>query len=63
VSGPTVHDDPQSNALHFLVWHGEEERFAEVAEAVNVEIDQKGQLLSVEITNASCFLRAAIGMD
>ena len=58
---PTVHYDPQSDVLYFLVQDGEEEKFVEVAEGVNVELDKEGQLLGVEILNASCFLRAAIG--
>ncbi len=33
----TVHYDPQSDVLYFLVRDGEEERFVEVAEGVNVE--------------------------
>jgi len=40
---PTVHYDPQSDVLYFLVRDGEEERFMEVAEGVNVELDQEGQ--------------------
>ena len=35
----------------------------EVAEGVNVELDEEGQLLGVEILNASRFLRAAIGPE
>jgi uncharacterized protein YuzE len=34
-----------------------------VAEGINVELDQEGQLLGVEIMDASRFLPAAIGMD
>jgi uncharacterized protein YuzE len=60
---PTVHYDPQSDVLYFLVREGEEERFVEVVEGVNVELDQEGQLLGVEILNASRFLRAAIGPE
>ena len=33
----TVHYDPQSDVVYFLVRNGEEERFVEVAEGVNVE--------------------------
>jgi uncharacterized protein YuzE len=35
MSRPTVHYDPQSDVLYFLVQDGEEERFVEVAEGVN----------------------------
>jgi len=35
----------------------------EVAEGVNVELDEEGQLLGVEILNASRFLRATIGPE
>ncbi len=60
---PTVHYDPQSDTLYFLVRDGEEERFVEVAEGINVELDREGQLLGVEILNVSRFLRAAIGPE
>ena len=60
---PTVHYDPQSDVLYFLIRDGEEERFVEVAEGVNVELDEEGQLLGVEILNASRFLRATIGPE
>lgn len=60
---PTVHYDPQSDVLYLLVREGEEERFEEVAEGVNVELDEEGQLLGVEILNASRFLRATIGPE
>ena len=63
MSRPTVHYGPQSDGLYFLVRDGEEERFFEVAEGVNVELDQEGQLLGVEILNASRFLRATIGPE
>jgi uncharacterized protein YuzE len=35
----------------------------EVTEGVNVELDQEGQLIGVEILNASRFLRATIGPE
>ncbi len=60
---PTVHYDPQSDVLYFLVQDGEEEKFVEVAEGVNVELDKEGQLLGVEILNVSRFLRAAVGSE
>ena len=63
MSRPTVHYDPQSDILYFLVRDGEEERFVEVAEGVNVELDQEGQLLGVEIMNASRFLLTTIGSE
>ncbi|MBM3150524.1 MAG: DUF2283 domain-containing protein [Chloroflexi bacterium] len=56
---PAVHYNPQNDTLYFLVRDGEEERFVAVAEGVNVELDQEGQLLSLEILNASRFLRVA----
>ncbi len=60
---PTVHYDAKSDVLYFLVREGEEDRFVEVAEGVNVELDEQGQLLGVEILNASHFLRMAIGPE
>ncbi len=60
---PTVHYDAKSDVLYFLVQEGEEDRFVEVAEGVNVELDAQGQLLGIEILNASHFLRMAIGPE
>jgi len=60
---PTAHYDPQSDTLYFLVQDGEEDRSVEVAEGVNVELDQEGQLLGVEIMNASRFLCATISPE
>ncbi|MBM3299365.1 MAG: DUF2283 domain-containing protein [Deltaproteobacteria bacterium] len=60
---PTVHYDPQSDVLYFLVRDGEEERSAEVSEGVSVELGQQGQLLGVEILNALRFPRATIGPE
>lgn len=58
-----VHYDPHCDVLYFLVREGEEERFEEVAEGVSVELDQQGQLLGVEILNASRLLYATIGPE
>lgn len=60
---PTVQYDPQSDTPYFLVQDGEEEGFVEVAAGVNVELDQEGQLLCVEILNTSRFLGATIGPE
>lgn len=55
MSRPTAHYDPHTDVLYFLARDGEEERFVQVAEGVNVELDQEGQLLGAEILNASRF--------
>lgn len=51
----------QSDILYLLVKEGREDRFVEVSEGVNVELDEQGQLLGIEILNASCLLPLLMG--
>jgi len=46
----------ENDILHLLVKEGYEDRFVEVSEGVNVELDEQGQLLGIEILNASRLL-------
>ena len=48
--------DPGSDTLYLLIKEGYEEEFVEVAEGVNVELDEDGDLLGIEILNASRLL-------
>lgn len=46
----------ESDVLHLLIKEGPEDRFVEVSEGVKVELDEQGQLLGIEILNASRLL-------
>jgi uncharacterized protein YuzE len=48
--------DPGSDTLYLLIKEGYEEEFVEVADGVNVELDEDGDLLGIEILNASRLL-------
>jgi len=52
-----VHYDAESDVLYFGVRGGIEEEVVEIAEGVNVELDDQGKLIGVEILNASQVLR------
>jgi uncharacterized protein YuzE len=58
---PTVRYDDKADVLYFLIKEGIEDRFVEVAEGVYVELDRSGELLGVEVLNASQWLRQAVG--
>ncbi len=48
--------DPGSDTLYLFIQEGYEAKFIEVAPGINVELDEKGQLLGIEILNASRLL-------
>ena len=52
-----IYYDRRSDALYLLIRSGTEEEVQEVAPGVNVELDQHGRLLGIEILNASRSLR------
>jgi uncharacterized protein YuzE len=58
---PQVRYDEKADVLYFLVQEGVEDRFVEVAEGIYVEMDSAGDLLGVEVLNASQWLRQAVG--
>ncbi|HDN80447.1 MAG TPA: DUF2283 domain-containing protein [Chloroflexi bacterium] len=60
---PRVYYDPQSDVLYLLIKEGEEERFVEVAEGINVELDETGQILGIEILGLSRVLRQVLGPE
>lgn len=55
-----VNYDPQSNVLYLGAKPGIEEEVVEVSPGVNVELDLKGQMIGVEILNASKALKPVI---
>jgi uncharacterized protein YuzE len=54
---PLVRYDPSSDVLYIATRKGVEEEFTEVAPGVNVEIDDRGNVLGVEIRRASHTLK------
>ena len=48
---------PESDVLYFLFAEGEEEYFEEPISGVHIEYDEKGNLLGIEVLNASWVLK------
>ena len=56
-SKPLVKYNPSSDVLYIATRRGLEEEFTEIAPGVNVELDNKGNVLGVEILRASHTLK------
>jgi uncharacterized protein YuzE len=52
-----VHYDAKSDVLYFGAQHGIEEEYSEVAPGVGIELDKKGNIIGIEILNASKVMR------
>lgn len=52
-----VNYDFESDILYIVAKKGREEEFVEVAPGINVELDDKGQVIGIEILNASKCLK------
>lgn len=52
-----VNYDPKSDVLYIVAKKGKEEEFVEIAPGVNVELDENGKVIGIEILNASNFLK------
>lgn len=48
---------PKSDVLYFLLAEGEEEYFKEPIPGVHVEFDERGNVIGVEVLNASKVLK------
>jgi len=46
-----------------MIEEGEKEHFVEVAEGINVEFDEAGQILGIEILGLSRVLRQVLGPE
>ncbi len=55
-----VHYDPEVDVL-YLAREGQEEQVVEVYPGLNLELDASGELIGVELLNASEFLKEVIG--
>ncbi len=54
---PLVNYDSKSDVIYIVAKKGKEEEFVEVAPGINVELDERGEVIGVEILNASVFLK------
>ena len=55
---PLINYDYESDVLYIVAKKAREEEFVEVAPGINVELDERGQLIGIEILNASKMLKA-----
>ena len=49
--------DAEGDVLYIATKEGEEEEFVEIAPGVNVELDARGEVIGIEILNASKFFK------
>ena len=54
---PLVNYDAKSDVLYIVAKKGREEEFVEVTPGINVELDVKGEVIGIEILNASRFFK------
>ncbi|MCD6500701.1 DUF2283 domain-containing protein [bacterium] len=52
--------DRKSDVLYLGVKKGIEEEFVEVSPGINVELNQNGQVIGIEILNASKILKSVV---
>jgi uncharacterized protein YuzE len=52
-----INYDYESDVLYIVAKKGMEEEFVEVAPGINVELDDKGRVIGIEILNASKCLK------
>ena len=52
-----VNYDSKSDIVYIVTKKGREEAFVEIAPGINVEMDVDGQVIGIEIMNASRFLK------
>lgn len=57
---PFVNYDPKADVLYIAAKKGTEEEFVEVAPGINVELNEKGEVIGIEILNASSFLKPIV---
>ena len=57
---PQVHYDPTTDVLYFVTREGVEAEFTEVMPGVNVELNEDGEVIGVEILGASRVLNSVL---
>ena len=50
---PLINYDSQSDVLYIAIKKGIEEEFVEISPGVNVEIDERGEVIGIEFLDAS----------
>lgn len=55
-----VHYDPKVDVLYIAMREGRESDMVEVAPGVQVELDNRGQVIGIEFLNASRFLKSVL---
>ena len=58
---PLVNYDYKSDTLYIAAKKVREEEFVEIAPGINVELDDRGQVIGIEILNASKCLKPIVG--
>lgn len=54
---PIINYDLKSDVIYIVAKKGKEEEFIEIAPGINVELDENGQVIGIEILNASQVLK------
>jgi len=54
-----INYDSQSDVLYIGVKKGVEEEFIEISPGINVELNEEGQVIGIEILNASKLLKSS----
>ena len=62
-TSPKIYYDKKTDVLWFNIKKGFEEEYKEVAPGVNLELDKSGELLGIEILNASKVLGSKLGLE
>ncbi|EKD91093.1 MAG: hypothetical protein ACD_30C00047G0018 [uncultured bacterium] len=57
-----IYYDKKTDVLWFNIKGGLEEEYKEVAPGVNLELDKNGELLGIEVLNASKTLGSKLGL-
>jgi uncharacterized protein YuzE len=55
-----INYDSQSDVLYIGVKKGFEEEFVEISPGINVELNEEGQVIGIEILNASRILKSVM---
>jgi uncharacterized protein YuzE len=55
-----VNYDSKSDIIYIVTKEGSEEEFIEIAPGINMELDENGEVIGIEILNASEFLKPIV---
>ncbi|MBU4299408.1 DUF2283 domain-containing protein [Patescibacteria group bacterium] len=55
-----INYDQKSDVLYIGVRKGIEEEFVEISPGINIELDEKSQVIGIEILNASKVLKSVV---